>query len=98
MIRHIVMWRLNEGCDKAETAALIKEKLEALKDKIDELVDIQVGININDTVAASDVVLVSTFKSKEDLSAYIIHPEHKAVGSEYVRPNISERRSVDYEF
>ena len=98
MVRHIVVWRLNEVCDKAKTAALIKEKLEALKDKIDELVDIQVGININDTISSSDLVLVSTFKTMDDLKAYIIHPEHKAVGSEYVRPNVSERRSVDYEF
>lgn len=98
MIRHIVMWRLNENCDKAKTAALIKEKLEALKDKIDVIVDIHAGINVNQTISSSDMVLVSTFKSIDDLNAYIIHPEHKAVGSEYVRPNVSERRSVDYEF
>lgn len=98
MIKHIVIWRLNENCDKAKTAALIKEKLEALKDKIDVIVDIHVGINVNQTISSSDMVLVSTFKSIDDLNAYIIHPEHKEIGSKYVRPNVSERRSVDYEF
>ncbi len=98
MIRHIVVWRMAESEDKNEKALAIKENLEALKDKINEIVDIQVGINFNTTDAASDVVLVSTFATRDDLAAYIQHPAHKAVGTAYVRPNVTERRVVDYEF
>lgn len=98
MVKHIVMWRLEECEEKMHRAKLIKEKLEELKDKIDVIVDIEVGLNFNETEAASDVVLVSTFKSKEDLNTYINHTEHKAVGAAYVRPNVSERRVIDYEF
>lgn len=98
MIKHIVAWRIADGEDKAARAAAIKENLEALKDKIECLVDIQVGLNYNTTEAASDVVLVSTFKTKEDLEAYQDHPAHKAVGASYVRPYVKERRVVDYEF
>ena len=96
MIKHIVLWRIAEN--KEETAKLMKEKLEELKDKIDLIVDLQVGINYNESEAASDIALVSTFKSREDLQAYIVHPEHVKVGAEYVRPNVSERRVIDYEF
>lgn len=98
MIRHIVVWCLADAPDKAEKAQAIKTNLEALKDKIDVIREIQVGINFNETEAASDIVLVSTFDSKEDLNTYIGHPAHKAVGTEFVRPNVSERRVVDYEF
>lgn len=98
MVRHIVAWKLADSENKAETAKLIKEKLEALKGKIDAIADIEVGINFNETESASDIVLVSTFKSTEDLNTYINHPEHKSVGANYVRPNVSERRVVDYEF
>lgn len=98
MIRHIVAWRIADGEDKAERVGAIKEHLEALKGKIDEIVDIEVGINFNETEAASDVVLVSTFKTKEDLEIYQDHPEHKAVGANYVRPYVKERRVADYEF
>lgn len=98
MIRHIVLWRIAETENAAERALAIKENLEALKGKIDELVDIEVGINFNETEAASDVALVSTFKTKEDLEIYQDHPEHKAVGANYVRPFVTERRVVDYEF
>ena len=98
MIRHIVAWRMTPCEDKYQKALKIKEELEALKGKIDVIKDIQVGINFNETDAASDIVLVSTFATKEDLSTYQDHPAHKAVGTNYVRPNVSERRVIDYEF
>lgn len=98
MIRHIVMWRMADAPDKCERAQAIKENLEALKDKIDVLVDIEVGLNFESSDAASDVVLVSTFNTAEDLSAYQLHPAHKAVGAAYVKPYVAERRVVDYEF
>ncbi len=98
MVKHIVAWRIADGEDKAERAAAIKENLEALKGKIDELADIEVGINFNTTEAASDVVLVSTFKNRTDLEIYLDHPAHKAAGANYVRPYVKERRVADYEF
>lgn len=98
MIRHIVMWKIADSEDKEKRAADIKENLEALKDKIDVLVDIEVGLDFNTSEAASDVVLVSTFKTKEDLELYQDHPEHKSVGANFVRPYVKERRVVDYEF
>ena len=91
MVKHIVMWRMAESEDKEQRAKDIKENLEALKGKIDVLVNI-------DTDAASDVVLVSEFETKEDLNTYQNHPEHKAVGATYVRPYVAERRVCDYEF
>ena len=98
MIKHIVAWRIADGEDKIARAEAIKKNLEALKDKIDVLVDIEVGLNFNTTEAASDVVLVSTFGSREDLEIYQEHPEHKAVGQSYVRPYVKERRVIDYEY
>ena len=68
MVKHIVMWRMAESEDKEQRAKDIKENLEALKGKIDFLVNIEVGLNFNDTDAASDVVLVSEFETKEDLT------------------------------
>ncbi len=92
------MWRMADSPDKMERAKAIKENLEALKDKIDFIAGIEVGLNFECSDSASDVVLVSTFKSVEDLNAYQIHPAHKAVGAAYVKPYVAERRVVDYEF
>lgn len=98
MIKHIVAWRIKEGIDKQTAAENIKRELESLKDKIDVLKFIQVGINFNDSDVSSDIVLVSDFDTKEALSIYQEHPEHKRVGAEFVRPNVCERRVCDYEY
>ena len=98
MIKHIVVWRMADTPNKKEKAEAIKKNLEALKDKIDLIKDIRVGLNFNETESASDVVLETVFETIEDLNTYQNHPDHKAVGANYVRPNVAERRVVDYEF
>lgn len=98
MIIHIVNWKLKAIEDEAEKIAngkLIKEKLEALKHKVDTIVKIEVGINFNESDAAFDVVLYSEFKTKEDLDVYQNHPEHlKAAG--FVKEVVEKRVVVDY--
>ncbi len=96
MVKHIVMWTLKNE-NKDENAKKMKTDLEALKNKIDFLRFIQVGINFNSTDSAYDVVLVTEFDSRADLEAYQVHPEHKAVGV-FVRSVVEKRAVVDYEF
>lgn len=98
MVRHIVLWKLVPSPDMAERAAAIKENLEALKDKIDVIKGIAVGINANPSDDASDIALVSEFETMTDLGEYQNHPAHKAVATAYVRPYVEERRVCDYEF
>jgi len=99
MIKHIVMWKLKdnaEGKDKLENARIIKQEIEALKNEISEIIDIEVGINIVDDVQSCDIVLYSTFKDSEDLEKYLKHPSHvKAAG--YIGKVRESRVVVDYE-
>jgi hypothetical protein len=93
------MWRLKEASDfgsKEEIAKEAKIRLEGLKDKIKEIVSIEVGINFNPSDMAYDLVLYSEFKSKEDLDTYQEHPEHLKVAT-FIRANIVSRAVVDYE-
>jgi Stress responsive A/B Barrel Domain. len=93
------MWRLKDfanGAGKEENAKKLKSLLEALKDKISQIKNIEVGINTSGSDAASDVVLYSEFESMEDLNAYQEHPEHKKIVG-FVNEVRSERRVVDYE-
>ncbi|WP_300347857.1 Dabb family protein [Clostridium sp.] len=99
MIKHIVMWKLQDevqGKTKAENAKIIKESLEGLKDKVETLIDIEVGINLNKSEQAYDVVLYSTFNSLEGLEKYQKHPEHLKVAT-FVRSVVKSRVVVDYE-
>lgn len=101
MIKHVVMWKLKdiaEGKTKAENAEVMKELLEDLPNKIEELHSAEVGINIleGDGEAISDVVLTTVCNSREDLQAYAVHPDHQKVVS-FIKKVVDERRVTDYE-
>lgn len=98
MIKHIVMWKLKdfaEGASKVENANRIKILLEDLKDKIAEIRSVEVGVNVNPSDAAYDVVLYSEFENEEALSTYQNHPEHLKVGA-FVGQVREDRVVVDY--
>ncbi len=99
MIKHIIMWKLHdfaEGADKAENAVRMKEMLYVLQDKIDEMKNLEVGININGSPDAFDIVAYSEFANVADLQVYQKHEEHlKFIKS---ISNIREKKKVvDYE-
>ena len=99
MIKHIVMWKLKEshgGHTKSELALELKKRLEALAETISEIKEIEVGINFNPSDAACDVVLYSSFETKEDLEIYQKHPDHVKV-AEFVSEVRTDRAVVDYE-
>jgi quinol monooxygenase YgiN len=99
MVKHIIMWRLRdsaEGFSKAENAQRMKQQLEELGRRIREIKYLEVGININITQDAFDVVLYSEFENQDDLETYQNHPAHLAF-KEFISEIRTEKRVVDYE-
>jgi len=99
MIKHIVMWKLKdraEGATKAENALKVKASLEGLNGKIKGLRVLEVGVNINDTPAAYDIVLYSEFTTAEALKKYQNHAAHLKAG-EIAGKVAFGRNVVDYE-
>ncbi|WMJ72305.1 Dabb family protein [Cytophagaceae bacterium ABcell3] len=95
MLKHIVCWKIKDQADKKENIEKMKEKLEALPEKISEIVEFEVGINIDPSDAAYDISLYSSFKDQEALATYQKHPEHVEVGK--LIKEITESRVVsDY--
>lgn len=98
MIRHIVMFKLVEFPSLIEKQAKmteIKEKLEALKNIIQELHFIQVDFNINPE-ETWDLILTTELASIEDLNSYANHPAHLAVAKSIIGPVKADRACVDY--
>ena len=98
MIKHVVMWKLKdfaEGCDRKENANKIKTLLEGLKDKIEQIVYLEVGVNLNDSNMAFDAVLISEFQDMLGLEIYKNHPEHLKV-ADFVAKVRLDRAVVDY--
>jgi len=99
MIKHIVFWRLNEsayGNDKKTNAQILRDKILAMKDKIEELIKIEVGFDFSNEKDSCDVVLYSEFKNKESLHQYQIHPDHEEI-KKWLSEVRYERRVADYE-
>ena len=99
MIKHIVFWRLNEsayGNDKHMNARILKEKLLAMKGKVNGLLKIEVGFDFSNEQDSCDVVLYTEFRNKEALHQYQIHPDHEAI-KKWLSEVRYERRVVDYE-
>lgn len=99
MINHTVVWKLKSealGNTKEENLKLLSEKLLDLVGKIDEIIDLKVGINSIETPSSYDFILNVLFKNKEDLDAYIVNEHHKKVGL-FVREVVEQRVSIDYE-
>lgn len=91
MLRHIVMWTLNNPADAPRFKAL----LDSCANLVPGITEFSVGIKETGLEANVDVVLVSTFTDAQQLEAYQQHPEHKAVGVELGKMR-SGRQVLDY--
>lgn len=94
MLRHIVAWKIKEE-NKAENMKHMKELLEALVGKIDEIKSLQVGFN--ESGGKYDVVLITDFLNKQDHENYDNHPEHQKV-RKFIRSVCIEREVIDYDY
>lgn len=98
MIKHVVLWKLAaeaQGATKDENALRMKAAIESLTQSIPFVRELEVGIDIEGSDAAWDVVLYSAFDSVEDLEAYQAHPEHLKV-RDLVLSLTVKRAVVDY--
>jgi len=95
MIVHIVMFDFKEE-NKKENMAKTKAMLEALVEKIEPLLSMEVGIDFNGSERAMDLSLISTFETKEGLSTYATHPAHLEVVA-FIKEVTNASKVVDYE-
>jgi hypothetical protein len=83
--------------EKMKAAELVCAKLIALKKTIPFIREYETGINITQDDSAFDVVINSSFDSKDDLIAYQVHPDHKAFMQ--FNKNFSIKKTlVDYKY
>ncbi|MDH3346196.1 MAG: Dabb family protein [Kiritimatiellaceae bacterium] len=90
MIKHIVIWPMKDDVT-ADQKREMKNRLEALKGVVAELVDIEVGIDEGNGTMS----LYSVFNTAEDLSVYQAHPAHQEVVA-FVKPLVAGRAVCDY--
>jgi len=99
MIKHIVLWKLQdfaEGATKQQNALKVKGMLENIRGIIPGLLKLEVGLNFEKSGDAADISLYTEFESREALDAYQIHPEHMRIKN-FLPLVRTERRVIDYE-
>ncbi len=95
MIKHIVMWKF-KGERKEENRKKAKELLEALPAVISEIKAFEVGVDIDCSERAFDLVLYSEFESLEALNIYKVHPRHVEV-AQFIKDVVEMGKVVDYQ-
>ncbi len=94
MIKHIVFFKLSE--DGLKQKDLVVEKLNSLKDDIDFIRALEVGINFDNSDRAFDISLTVIVDSKDALNEYAINEKHLKV-VEFLKSLDTQTKVVDYE-
>ena len=92
MIKRIAMWKLKDRSETKELAAAIN----SLKRNVPSVLDIEVGVNINSTKSAFDLVFTATFESAGKLKEFEKDNYHKEISAK-VSAAREYRVVVDYE-
>lgn len=98
MIKHIVMMKLKDFApdEKTEKAKKLKNDLEQLPGKIEQIKFYEVGLNSSKSPSAFDLILTSVFDNEQTLDEYRIHPEHKKL-LDFIKETCEKLAVVDYE-
>lgn len=92
MIKHIVFMKFPEF----DLAKIAKNRLMSMKENINFLKDIEVGIDFSRSERSYDLALITTFETKEDLDKYRVHPYHQEI-IKWLKDNNTQTKVVDYE-
>ncbi|MEE1828445.1 Dabb family protein [Streptomyces sp. BE20] len=84
MIRHLVLFKLNEGVSKDDGRALAGAKaFEELGPVVPELREWECGWNTTERDIAHDYAINSLVEDREALQAYLTHPAHQAAAGQW---------------
>ena len=92
MIKRISMWKLKDVSHLAE----MKAKLLSMRDRVDSLHEIEVGINETSHPSAYDIVFVGTFLDKSAVKSFELDEYHKEIGN-FVSTVKIDRKVVEFE-
>ncbi|MDT0156269.1 Dabb family protein [Microbacterium sp. ARD32] len=95
----MVSWKLAEpdAALRAEQAAEVARRLNALMGVVPELRAVSAGVNVAHPDVNWDVTLVADVESLDALEAYQVDPAHQEAAA-YIRSVVASRVAVDYEF
>jgi len=95
MIRHVVMFRWNEGVDAAHIAATTVAFAE-LPGQIPQIRSYAYGADLGVAPTNLDYSVTGEFDSVDTFIEYRDHPAHQALVQHYILPHVTERVAVQF--
>lgn len=100
MVKHIVVWKLRDDLLEDEVKAVkiaFKEGIESLRGQIPGLTNLRVHIDAIAESSNADILLYSTFASKDALAACLLNPSFLAIKNMKIQPFVTKRVCIDFE-
>ena len=96
MVKHLVMWKLEDGLDRSQMAAGVRAQANTLLTKIEGVVKVELWEGYKSQEIDHDLALYVEFASREGEAGYRNHPNHIQF-KEYIQGKVRERACIDTE-
>jgi len=95
-LQHVVSFKFKTTAT-AQDIKKVEQAFQGLKQKIPQIVSLEWGTNVSKEKKDKGFTycFILTFKSEQDLDAYIVHPDHKAFGK-LVGPLLDDVFVIDF--
>ena len=95
-LQHVVSFKFKSTAAPQDIKK-VEQAFQGLKQKIPQIVSLEWGTNVSKEKKDKGFThcFLLTFKTQEDLDAYVVHPEHKAFGK-IVGPLLDDVFVIDF--
>lgn len=94
MFTHIVFFKLKEPSN--ENVKKAKDILEGMRGKIQQLKELEVGVDVIHSQRSFDLSIITRFNSREEMDEYQVHPYHVNEVLAHLKPMLEKSAAIDY--
>ena len=97
MIRHVVMFRFRDDADEAQRQA-VHDAIATMPEATGVTETYTLGGDLGLGEGNFDFAVVGDFADQAAYLTYRDHPEHRRIVAEIIRPAITDRAAIQFEF
>lgn len=95
MFTHIVLFKVKEPT--TENLEFLKKTFLSMNGNIDELIELEVGVDVIRSDRSYDIGIITRFDSKEDYLSYDVNEFHVEKVKKVIGPYVECSKTLDFE-